>query len=593
MKTAWAVAVALVLTPCAAWSQFAGYRTVPVTDDGIINRGASFDFATLEQGPSCIEWTATIDNSREFGAPEFNDNLRIDSTTDIASSLSVSYRSLFKAMSSSESLEGSISNDLHFREDKLTWLFRARKSKQPTTIDEKTVKLRSDVPADPAEFRQRCGDYYVAGYGAASTFYGIFELDKTAFDSDTNFHIKAEETVDAVLASGSESTEVKGELKTAFSRGQAHVIERARGSSTGKALRATDLESLITDYRNFQGDNPQPTTIILAPYPAQGHSIVSAHERAMEDNAKLWFEYRRVVDVADTALASPETFYPLLPDGQTRWNKAAIRNIRAKIVAQQDTLADTITACGQDPARCNAVRDRLAGGEAPEDYQDTLPKFLAWPDDCVTIQRAVPSAPDGEYELFYQRRSPNRYTAFCRNMAGGPTTYLKLAYFGLPDPDKQDAGRNFAQMAPDKTDHNWSGSLVMTVWHAIAIDPKSLHVIVGDVGLAQSNGGKIDFGQNHYDHANYASADQCDRNHENAGLARANIDLRGTRFRVDPERSVLKATGYWDKESHDVVGDGVTVSNGGQVVDFVSHFGYCAGTRAEPFYLAPVPSSFK
>jgi hypothetical protein len=358
------------------------------------------------------------------------------------------------------------------------------------------------------------------------------------------------------------------------SRGKAHVFERARGIGPAETLRATDLEGLIKDYGDFKGDKPEPVTIILFPYQGYGQGITSARERVMEDNAKLWFDYRKILDLADLALNAPETFYPFLANGKTGWDKRTISGIRAKIVAQQNAVASKISECTPQAKDCADLRDQLAAGESPDDYRDRLPKFLSWPDDCVSIRVSVPTAPDGDYQLFYQHHQGHRYTAYCKNMAGAPKTYFKLPF--------SDRDRNFAEIAEGG---DYKGTTVRTVWSAIAIDTKSMQVRIADAEIATSTGNI-----NGRQHATYGHAEQCWDDGRQDSRGRANIDLRGTGFAIDLKRSWLGSAGYWDRGVQAAPADHVAVSEAGQVADFTSHFGGCAGAKADPLYLVALSS---
>src|SRR5262249_40179137 len=155
------------------------------------------------------------------------------------------------------------------------------------------------------------------------------------------------------------------------------------------------------------------------------------------------------------------------------------------------------------------------------------------------IRVSVPTAPDGDYQLFYQHHQEYRYTAYCKNMARAPKTYFRLPF--------SDRDRNFAEIAEGG---DYKGTTVRTVWSAIAIDTKSMQVRIADAEIATSTGDI-----NGRQHATYGHAEQCWDDGRQDSRGRANIDLRGTGFAIDLKRSWLGSAGYWDRGVQAAPGD--------------------------------------
>lgn len=569
-------------------------QLVPMTPDMVPIPGAGFDFARLRFiSRPCIDVSKTktqmIDLSQQFGGRDEGEVKKVEESTDVASELELSYRSMLKALSSSSSVEGSISNSVHYRQDKSTWILTKFKSKQPTVIDPSTVEMMPDLPApNSPEFRERCGDYYVAGYLAASKFYGILEIDKAVFETDTNARLKMEEKVDAMVTSGESSTEIKAALKTAQGKGLVHVVEKARGNGDAKLTATGDVESLLSDYQNFPADfKPEPVTAILVPYPQLNRGVLSRQQRIMEDNARLWFEYRRLADAAQAAIDKPGNFLPYKPGTPNRWDAADIETLHQAILDQQDKISDGISACGEHPETCPSLRAGIDPNSAPKDFKKLLPVFLGWPSSCAEVEHiyartnTVQPAPDGDYTLYFQHNSRFKYSALCRNMASGPETYLKLKYATAPDGTGK-SGHNFAQVAPDiGGEHHYVGTLSMTVYSAIRVkDTDTMEIDRSDDSQAKAKSGKTTRQDGIVMPPVYGGAGQCDGDENHAGMAHANIDLQGMVFKVN-EADFNANQGYRAEKGI------VTFLLGDQVVEIASPHAYCGGSGAITLKLKP------
>lgn len=294
-----------------AWSQDRGYLIQDATV--IPELGTGYNSATLTPlTETCIDWDPKInDTSVDYGAPATSGVQRLDENSDIAATLDLSYRSIFSALKSSESVEADINSRLHYSSNQVTYVLRKTVLRQPRVIDVRTIKLKDGLPTDPVAFREQCGDYYVRGIIAGFKFYGVLKIDKSAFDSFVSAHVNSDTSVEAMLATEKTTTDVKATLTTAFSRDSLTITEKAKGGGD-TTLQATNLEELASDYRTFPKEGkPAPIKVILAPYPRRQASILSSKQQMLEDNAKLWYQYRQLVDVADNAIEKPQAFFPI------------------------------------------------------------------------------------------------------------------------------------------------------------------------------------------------------------------------------------------------------------------------------------------
>jgi hypothetical protein len=449
----------------------------------------------------------------------------------------------------------------------------------------RTIKLKDGLPTDSVAFREQCGDYYVRGIIAGFKFYGILKIDKSAFDSFISAHVKSDTSVEALLASEKATTDVKATLTTAFSRDSLTITEKAKGGGD-TTLQATNLEELANDYRTFPKEGkPAPIKVILAPYPRRQASVLSSKQQMLEDNAKLWYQYRQLVDVADNALGKPEAFFPFKPGTVSPWDEDYVQDLRSQIVARQNKIADSITACGNDPGQCQPLRDALAKTQTPAAYKKQLPLFAAWPGSCAQLATLTSPVPDGKYTLFYTHNARWSYTAFCKGMNSSAQTYFDFGIAGR-SPSGSDPGANFFQYAPTGSgakENWWDGTLVTSVYDMVEVDPSTMEVIQrGDDPTGRRDSGRISFnnGNSTFTNVSYGSPGEC--NNAVADQAKGRIDLRRTNFRVSNQTN-LAGTGY------NASGGSVTYREDRQVVDLSTPRGYCA-TIAGHVFLEPKAS---
>jgi hypothetical protein len=113
----------------------------------------------------------------------------------------------------------------------------------------------------------------------------------------------------------------------------------------------------------------------------------------------------------------------------------------------------------------------------------------------------------------------------------------------------------------------WGGTNVLTQFSRIRINPSTLVVDRGDLRFATSSG-QINTGSGTIETLSFAGAYTC--KHAYTGLASANIDLRGTPFRV-ADSVVIVPRGY-------AAAGGATFAENRQVV-YLTGGGECGSTQ--------------
>ncbi|MFY1831952.1 Vps62-related protein [Myxococcus fulvus] len=171
---------------------------------------------------------------------------------------------------------------------------------------------------------------------------------------------------------------------------------------------------------------------------------------------------------------------------------------------------------------------------------------------CQEIRAARPTAGDGEYALHLMGDPARPWMAWCHDMAGTPREYLTLRERGT-----------FANFAQYTAGDAAPGTTVRTAYQRLRVDPHTLRVDTTDKTFATSTGQLLHANQP-VTSVSFATALSCDW----ADSGRANIDLRGTPFKVATEAFTVK--GYAQQGSSVYTwGDQVVALRGG---------GYCGWT---------------
>lgn len=533
----------------------------------VIQIGNGYDSVSgTTKSVRCINFDAkkTADKTPPSSVETFNQTL--SNSSDIQAALGLSFHTIFKTLGSEESFEGSISTRTRFQEDKITAVLRKTISQRAVVIDADSVNMKPLLKSEQkltkseqaSSFKQRCGDYYIAGTIDGFRFFALAEFSKSQIDASLKAEANEQVSVSTPVASGSESIKTTAELSSTFRNKKAEIWEITKGGGLN-STKATDFDGLLQDYSSFppQKTAPYPFKLVLAPYPDAPGNGASGDDAQLNDNAQLWYEYKQIsanlLAALDTSKAA--TFYPFKSGMADRLTPAQIKKLRSAVDDQTKKIKSAISECERDRAKCTDLRASLDETRTPEAFRDQGPRFVGWPSSCADLFYRLSDSDadklkrvDGEYTLFFNHDARFAYRAICRNMQASPATYLKLVYASAPTTET--AGANFSEIAPTGSNENqeyFKGSKVVTVYRSIEIDPVTLQVKGGDLGIERTVGGIVastdDKAWGGWKKADYAHPRQCDRSRE-AVQAAASVDVRGTGFKIDRTRTTLGRGGY-------------------------------------------------
>ncbi|RKH69522.1 hypothetical protein D7X96_14605 [Corallococcus interemptor] len=142
------------------------------------------------------------------------------------------------------------------------------------------------------------------------------------------------------------------------------------------------------------------------------------------------------------------------------------------------------------------------------------------PATCKDLQTDYSLTHDGEYTLCVGRDPNQCWTAWCHGMDGAaPREYLTLQH--------TEEGANFSQYLAGSPS---PGTTVRTRYTRVRVLPATLQVDTGDQTFATSTG-QLTHSPHTVTAMTYGAAMSC-----NGIQTQANVDLRGTRFSVQPSR---------------------------------------------------------
>lgn len=172
------------------------------------------------------------------------------------------------------------------------------------------------------------------------------------------------------------------------------------------------------------------------------------------------------------------------------------------------------------------------------------------PQSCEDIKLAQPAAGDGEYMLFLLGDPGMPWKAYCHDMAGTPREYLPLRETGQTS--------NYSQYTAGGAS---PGTSVRTVYFKLRIHPFTQEVDTSDRTFATSTGQLLHVGavNSPITAMPYGTAMSCDY----GDSGRANIDLRGTPFKVAPGFFEVAGWGQHGAQAYSFVDQVVSLTGGG------------------------------
>jgi hypothetical protein len=143
------------------------------------------------------------------------------------------------------------------------------------------------------------------------------------------------------------------------------------------------------------------------------------------------------------------------------------------------------------------------------------------PQTCRHIVDADRDAADGEYLLYLDGEADRPWEAYCHDLAGQPREFLTLRAEG--------EHRNQSVL---HVFERGGYSAVITRYHKVRIDPRSLDVDIGDQTFADSEGGAR-AGDTSVRSMPFGVAAACTWTTDVALSSRASVDFSGTAFVID------------------------------------------------------------
>lgn len=161
----------------------------------------------------------------------------------------------------------------------------------------------------------------------------------------------------------------------------------------------------------------------------------------------------------------------------------------------------------------------------PTPIATVTPTPMPRPGSCAMLKQQQPAAEDGPHTIYLHGQTA--VTLFCNNMDETPTDYLTLPATA--------GGNNFSLIS-------YPEGAIITQYEKVRLNPSTLHIDPTDrtfAALAEALAGYSAISADQLEAypttlSDFAVATGCNRNQENAPLGRANIDLTGTPFVIDP-----------------------------------------------------------
>ncbi|WP_420644763.1 GON domain-containing protein [Candidatus Leptofilum sp.] len=183
----------------------------------------------------------------------------------------------------------------------------------------------------------------------------------------------------------------------------------------------------------------------------------------------------------------------------------------------------------------------------PTRFATVTPSPVPLPNSCAMLKQQQPTAEDGEYTLYL--RGKTAVPLYCYNMATKPQEYLTLP--------ATTTGGNFSLIS-------YPEGAIVTLYEKVRLNPSSLIVDPTDMTFAtladSFSGYNALIGEQLANYpvasSDFAQATSCNRNQPDAPLGRANVDLTGTPFVLNPAIRFSSFGGEVNETINEISADG-------------------------------------
>jgi hypothetical protein len=206
-----------------------------------------------------------------------------------------------------------------------------------------------------------------------------------------------------------------------------------------------------------------------------------------------------------------------LVDDLRLYNRAlALSEVRSLFASRPCTVqadCDDNNVCTRDTCLGSGVCDSISVSCNPHSCEQL------WADEHVDT--------DGDYTLFLGNDAAKAFSAYCLDMGSAPKTYLNLVHTDSGNGRTHNVGENFSYHAPG------AGEQELTAWYTkVRLNPLLPSINTDDRTFAATLGNLAGTEWRTSESIPFGTGAACVSGYNAAG--RANIDLRGTPFAVDP-----------------------------------------------------------
>lgn len=458
---------------------------------------------------------------------------------------------------------------------------------------------------NPYEFRQDYGNCFIAGREFGGEMYCVLEIITHSSEDKMSLSAEAEGHGESFKASG----KFTGAIDALTKNRQVKLWVYKKG---GSPLTVDPDKIGVNDFIRMTGifagelkDNPQPYGAILTPYNQlasltglQGRSALDRQnvETVIAELTQSYLKYQDAVGDLNYMTQNQDEFvFPPV-------DKKKVEAAKTKIKKQQTEIRAALREVAQppDPSTIETYLKTVDSYDQREwpsvdELTADLPQRLRHlPRSAKDLKRQYPDLKeDGEYDIYLDGKMESRVTLYCKDMAtANPREYISLQQTG------GDKNRSYWPASTSRGQCWRSGKDLTTSYSRIRFDPMSRTVDLDDATFAKTSGGpltdrsadgKVRWTRNYAPYAAASASNHiphADRQ-PRTPYGTANVDLRGTGFRIDDDVT-------WKTSGFDVKARSSTQvpdkERGFQVID-VEVGGATGDVRPSPeLRLALVPS---